>query len=102
MKVCGRHRLDALCREHPLSRPWVEQWLADVESMCPKSDEELQAKYMSVLAVRGAQALFGDATDAYCVEISLAYRAGVLCIRWAGLRGEYERRADRLTITARL
>jgi mRNA-degrading endonuclease HigB of HigAB toxin-antitoxin module len=102
MKVCGRHVLDAFCREHSHARGWIEQWLSDVEGTYPTSAQELQAKYASVAATSGTRALFDVMSSKYCVEVTVAFRTGTLYVRWAGLRSEYELRPDHLRIAVEM
>jgi len=92
MKVSGRCVLDAFCSDHPHAKHWIEQWLSELEEMSWTSPNELRAKYRTVLIRPGNRALFEVLSGEYWLEVTVAYKSGTVCVRWAGTRSDYERR----------
>lgn len=97
MKVSGRHVLHAFCSEYPHAKHWIELWVSEIEEMAWQSPQDLRAKYRSVLIRAGASARFEVLRGDYYLEVTVAYRSGTVCVRWAGTRIEYERRRSRIS-----
>lgn len=92
MKVLDLERLDRFCRKHADAREWIGNWLADVESAAWAGPSDIRLRYASVSFLAENVVIFNVKGNAYRLEVSVAYRAGVVMIEWIGPHGEYDRR----------
>lgn len=92
MNVVGRERLQAFCAKHADARGWIEAWLTEVEAAKWKSPRQIKDRYATASFLAGNIVIFNVRGNEYRLEASLAYKAGVVVIRWAGTHSEYDRR----------
>lgn len=92
MKVLDRERLDRFCRKHTQARGWIENWLADVESAAWTAPQGIRRRYASASFLPGNLVTFNVKGNAYRLEVTVAYRTGVVAIDWIGTHGEYDER----------
>lgn len=90
-----RERLERLCQRHADARPWIENWLADVESAAWASPHDIRKRYAAASVLPGGFVIFNVKGNAYRLEVSVAYRTGVVAVNWAGTHAEYDERNKR-------
>jgi mRNA interferase HigB len=95
MKVLDRERLERFCRKHTAARGWIESWLADVESAVWTSPQDIRRRYASASFLPEGVVIFNVKGNAYRLEVTVAYRTGVVVIDWIGTHGEYDERNKR-------
>ena len=95
MKILDRERLDRFCRKHADARGWVENWLADVESAQWRTPRDIRERYSAASFLPDGVVIFNLKGNAYRLEVSVAYRTGVVAIEWVGTHAEYDERNKR-------
>ena len=95
MKVLDRERLERFCRKHADARGWVENWLADVEGAAWVTPHEIRRRYPSASFLPEGVVTFNVKGNAYRLEVTVAYRTGVVVIDWIGTHREYDERNKR-------
>ena len=81
MKVLDRERLEQFCNEHADARRWIENWLADVESAAWDSPHDIRERYATASFLAGGVVIFNVKGNTYRLEVSVAYRAGVVAVK---------------------
>jgi mRNA interferase HigB len=95
MKVLDRERLERFCRKHADARGWIENWLADVESAVWTTPQDIRRRYASASFLPEGAVIFNVKGNAYRLEVTVAYRTGVVVIHWIGTHREYDERNKR-------
>ncbi len=95
MRIAGRERLYAFCRKHADARSWIENWLADVESVAWKTPQEVRHRYSSASFLTGGIVVFNVKGNAYRLEVEIAYRTAVIAVQWIGTHRAYDERNKR-------
>jgi mRNA interferase HigB len=95
MKVLDRERLEQFCNRHADARRWIENWLADVESAAWGSPHDIRKRYATASFLTGGVVIFNVKGNAYRLEVSVAYRAGVVAVNWIGTHAAYDERNKR-------
>lgn len=95
MKVLDRERLERFCRKHTDARGWVENWLADVESAVWTAPQDVRRRYASASFLAEGVVIFNVKGNAYRLEVTVAYRTGVVVIDWIGTHREHDQRNKR-------
>ena len=95
MKVLDRGLLERFCRKHTDVRGWIENWLADVESTAWTTPQDIRRRYASASFLPEGVVIFNVKGNAYRLEVTVAYRTGVVVIDWIGTHREYDERNKR-------
>lgn len=95
MKVLDRERLERFCRKHTGARGWIENWLADVESAVWTTPQDIRRRYAGASFLPEGVVIFNVKGNAYRLEVTVAYRTGVVVIGWIGTHREYDERNKR-------
>lgn len=95
MKVLDRERLERFCRRRADARGWIENWLADVESAVWTAPQDIRRRYASASFLPQGVVIFNVKGNAYRLEVTVAYRTGVVVIDWMGTHREYDERNKR-------
>jgi mRNA interferase HigB len=73
----------------------IENWLADVESAVWTTPQDIRRRYASASFLPQGVVVFNVKGNAYRLEVSVAYRTGVVVIEWIGTHREYDERNKR-------
>lgn len=92
MKITGRSVLDEFCRQHADARSWIERWLGEAEGTVWATPQDIRDRYASVSFLKDNQVVFNVKGNSYRMEVTVAYRTGVVVVRWAGTHAEYDQR----------
>jgi mRNA interferase HigB len=95
MKVLDRERLQRFCRKHNDARRWIENWLADVQTAVWTTPEDIRRRYASASFLPENVVIFNVKGNTYRLEVTVAYRTGVVAIEWIGAHKEYDERNKR-------
>jgi mRNA interferase HigB len=95
MKVLDRERLERFSRRHADARRWIENWLADVESAAWGTPQDIRRRHASASFLPGGVVIFNVKGNSYRLEVTVAYRTGVVVIDWIGTHREYDERNKR-------
>jgi len=95
MKVLDRERLERFCRRHSDARGWIENWLADAESAAWRTPQDIRRRYASASFLAEGVVIFNVKGNAVRLEVTVAYRTGVVVIDWIGTHRAYDERNKR-------
>lgn len=95
MKVLDRERLERFSRKHADARGWIENWLADVEGAAWATPQDIRRRHASASFLPGGVVIFNVKGNAYRLEVTVAYRTGVVVVDWIGTHREYDERNKR-------
>ena len=95
MKIVGRDKLDAFCREHPDGRRPVESWLAEAAAADWATPHQIRDRYASVSFLAGSTVIFNIKGNAYRLQTIVAYGTRVVVVDWIGTHSEYDARSRR-------
>ena len=90
MRIIGRDRLDAFCARHADARTWIEAWLHEVETTSWAVPQDIRDRYASASFLAGNLVIFNVRGNNYRLEVHVAFRSGVVTVRWAGTHREYD------------
>ena len=92
MRIAGRELLELFCGKHADARAWIESFLADVELAVWTKPRDIRNQYASASFLAQSVVIFNVKGNAYRLEVAVAYRTGIVSIRWAGTHREYDER----------
>lgn len=92
MVIVGRAKLDEFCAAHADARPWIANWIADVEGHRWQSPQDIKDSYVSASFLSDSVVIFNVKGNHYRLEVQVAYKTGVLVVRWIGTHAEYSKR----------
>jgi mRNA interferase HigB len=92
MKVLDRERLERFCRRHADARGWLENWLADVQGAGWSSPQDVRRRYASASFLADNVVIFNVKGNTYRLEVTVAYRTGVVVVEWIGTHAAYDER----------
>ena len=95
MRVVGQDRLAAFCKQHRDARPWIEIWLFDVGGSTWLIPADIRRRYSSASLLPHNTVIFNVKGNKYRLEVTVAYRTGIVVINWIGTHAEYDRRNRR-------
>ncbi len=94
MLIVGRDRLDEFTKAHADARAWIENWIADVESVRWRVPQDIKGRYASASFLADRVVIFNVKGNRYRLEVQVAYNTAVIVVRWAGAHADYTRRAN--------
>ena len=92
MQIAGRDKLDAFSGAHPDARSWIENWIADAEAALWRTPQDIKRNYASASFLADNIVIFNVKGNHYRMEVRVAYKIGVVVVRWAGTHAEYSKR----------
>jgi mRNA interferase HigB len=92
MKVVGRNLLEVFCRKHTDAKSWIESWLAEAEEAAWAKPQVIKDRYASASFLPGNVVIFNVKGNEYRMEVTVAYKTGIVVIRWVGTHREYDER----------
>jgi mRNA interferase HigB len=95
MRVVGRESLDLFCSRHADARKWIASWLTEVESSAWTTPQDIKRRYSTASFVGSNTVIFNVKGNDYRLEVSVAYRVGVVYVKWVGSHREYDDRNAR-------
>ena len=95
MRIVGREKLEVFCNLHADARRPVESWLGEAEPANWARSQEIKDRYAAVSFLRGNTVIFNIKGNDYRLEVTVAYRTGIVIIDWMGTHAEYDSRNKR-------
>ena len=92
MKILRRNILMDFASKHPDCRKWIAQWLADASSSIWKTSQDIKARYQSASFLPANIVIFNVRGNSYRMEVQVAYKVGVVTIKWIGTHDAYMKR----------
>lgn len=91
MQVHGVYKLHEFCGKHPPARSWVRSWLADARGATWKTPQELKDRYPRASILPKNMAIFDVKGNDYRMLVQVAYKNGIVVVRWIGTHDAYDR-----------
>jgi len=92
MKLVGRKTLDAFTRKHTDARKWIENWVADVVGANWTCFQDIRDRYPQADHIGENRIIFNVKGNNYRVEVQVAFKTGIVMVKWAGTHPEYDKR----------
>jgi mRNA interferase HigB len=92
MLIVGREKLDEFCGAHADARPWITNWIADVEARHWQKPQHIKDSYASASFLSDNVVIFNVKGNDYRLEVQVAYKTGIAVIRWVGTHANYTKR----------
>jgi mRNA interferase HigB len=92
MRIVGRDKLDAFCEKHADARKWIEAWIYETEGVAWAVPQRVKDRYPSASFLPGNTVIFNVKGNDYRMEVTVAYKVGVVTVIWVGTHGEYNER----------
>jgi mRNA interferase HigB len=92
MRIVGRERLDRFCSKHADARKWIASWLHEVEASTWATPQAIKDRYANASFLEGNTVIFNVKGNDYRMEVLVAYRSGIVSVKWIGTHAEYDER----------
>ncbi|MCG1054644.1 type II toxin-antitoxin system HigB family toxin [Mycetohabitans sp. B5] len=97
MRVVAKKNLAAFCEKHPAAKQALLAWHEEAHSTIWTSPQDIKERYASVSFVGHNRVVFNIKGNAYRLIVAVAYRLGVVYIKFVGTHAEYDK-IDALTV----
>ena len=92
MTIVGRDKLAGFCNQHADARKPIETWLAEAETAQWMTPKQIRDRYASASSLAGNIVIFNIKGNDYRLEVTVAYRTGIVVVDWIGTHAEYDAR----------
>lgn len=92
MRIAGRDILEAFSGAHADARSWIENWIADAEAARWRTPQDIKQNYASASFLADNIVIFNVKGNHYRMDVRVAYKTGIVVVRWAGTHAEYTKR----------
>jgi mRNA interferase HigB len=92
MRIVGRETLDRFCSKHADARKQIASWLAEAASSTWSTPQSIKDRYPAASILEGNTVIFNVKGNDYRLEVLVAYKTGVVSIKWIGTHSEYDQR----------
>jgi mRNA interferase HigB len=92
MRIVGREGLDRFCSKHADARKWIASWLQEVEASTWATPQAIKDRYVNASFLEGNTVIFNVKGNQYRMEVLVAYRTGIVSVKWVGTHAEYDER----------
>src|ERR1700682_1661616 len=90
MRIVAKKNLLAFCATQPAARQSLLRWHAEAAKAVWTSPQDIKDRYASASFVGHNRVVFNIKGDAYRLIVALAYRIGVVYIKFMGTHAEYD------------
>ncbi|CAM2157882.1 mRNA interferase HigB [Paraburkholderia tropica] len=91
MKVIAKRVLLKFCDRHPMARQSLLAWHEEAVKAGWMTPQDIKARYASASFVGRNRVIFNIKGNDYRLIVAVAYRIGVVYIKFIGAHGEYDR-----------
>ena len=81
-----------ICRKHPDCRKWVTNWLVDANASRWQTPQNVKDRYPSASLLADNVVIFNVRGNEYRMVTHIAYKTGVVAVKWIGTHAEYEKK----------
>ena len=92
MRMVGRDKLDDFVGTHADARPWIENWIAEVETARWRMPQDIKSQYASASFLAINVLYFNVKGNRYRLEVLVAYNTGTVVVRWVGTHADFTKR----------
>lgn len=91
MRVISKKVLLAFCEKHPVARQSLLAWHEEAAKAAWMTPQDIKARYSSASFVGRNRVVFNIKGNDYRLIVAVAYRIGVVYIKFVGTHCEYDR-----------
>ncbi len=91
MKILKRKTLQDFWTKHANAKGPLQAWFAEVNKANWNDTTDIKAKYSSADFVAGNRVIFNIGGNNYRLIVKVAYKAGIVYIRFIGTHAEYDK-----------
>jgi mRNA interferase HigB len=91
MRIISRTPLRDFSQKHPQAKALLDAWYAEVSHAHWKSFTDIKLHYQSADVVAGDRVIFNVGGNKFRLVIKVAYKTGIVYIRFVGTHAEYTR-----------
>lgn len=92
MKINGISLLYDYIRQYPRTKKWIETWVAEVKASTWSTPQDIKSRYASCSFLASNVVIFNVCGNNFRLEVVVAYKNGLVYVRWIGTHAEYTRR----------
>lgn len=93
MRLIGTGLLDSFCKDHADCRKWIANWILDVRNAKWKTTHDIKRSYAAASFLSDNVVIFNVRGNDYRMETQVAWKVGVIAIKWVGTHAEYSKRS---------
>ncbi|HBC88014.1 MAG TPA: addiction module toxin RelE [Lentisphaeria bacterium] len=91
MRVIKRKTLREFYSKHPTAKVPLECWFAEAKMAKWAKPSDIKGKYRSADFLKGNRVVFDIKGNDYRLVVKIAYKPGIIFIRFVGTHKEYDR-----------
>lgn len=91
MRIVAKKNLLAFCETHANARGPLLAWHAEAAQAKWQTPQDIKAQYASASFVGGNRVVFNIGGNNYRLIVAVAYRVGVVYVKFVGTHAEYDR-----------
>lgn len=91
MRVIAKRALLAFCEKHPNARQSLLAWHEEALTAAWRTPHDIKARYSSASFVGQNRVVFNLKGNDFRLIVAIAYRIGVVYIKFVGTHAEYDR-----------
>ncbi|RQQ88701.1 type II toxin-antitoxin system HigB family toxin [Burkholderia stagnalis] len=91
MRVISKKVLLAFCEKHPVARQSLLAWHEEAAKAAWMTPQDIKERYASASFVGRNRVVFNIKGNDYRLIVAVAYRIGVVYIKFVGTHGEYDK-----------
>ncbi|TDN67140.1 type II toxin-antitoxin system HigB family toxin [Paraburkholderia sp. BL10I2N1] len=91
MRIFAKKVLLAFCEKHPVARQSLLAWHEEAVKAVWMTPQDIKARYSAASFVGRNRVVFNIKGNDCGLIVAVAYRIGVVCIKFVDTHGEYDR-----------
>ncbi|MDF3837955.1 type II toxin-antitoxin system HigB family toxin [Cupriavidus basilensis] len=97
MRIIAKRNLLTFCEQHPAARQPLLAWHEEAIQARWSTPQDIKDRYASASFVGSNRVVFNIGGNKYRLIVAVAYRVGVVYVKFIGTHAEYDR-ADAATV----
>lgn len=91
MRVISKKLLLTFCEKHPAAKQALLAWHGEAMKAAWMTPQDIKARYATASFVGNNRVVFNIKGNDYRLVVAIAYRVGVVYIKFVGTHGEYDK-----------
>ena len=92
MKLINRGLLINFVNKYSDAKGWIDNWISDVEASTWKKPQDVKNRYSAASIISNSRVIFNVKGNKYRLEVDIAYRTGVVFVKFIETHAQYSRR----------
>lgn len=92
MKLINRGLLINFVNKHSDAKGWIDNWISDVEASTWTKPQDVKNRYSAASIISNSRVIFNVKGNKYRLEVDIAYRTGVVFVKFIETHAQYSRR----------